>query len=346
MNRGLRLFGPHEPIEQITVPWSVYVQELDGQSVVDWFLSERATELSEQERAWLEAQRAARLSIWKVDSVEVDKGVWVRDALSDRRHFVLDVSGSRSLGPAHHVLARVVEHEGQHVFCGIHPRILDSVAALKVIERARRHLRGKGAVELESQRAFKTSRAFVRYWEEALAAIDRARGEGPMMVNTHGDALLWTTDHFSIAASDRTVIERALSALDPEAERRKNETVFRVVPGPSLDDVLIGTVTVSATKVRIESNSMRRADELRERVEMLCEGKLRHAGRTHSDPLAAALQRGAPAPATSALEMGPEALSVVRSRRGTTPPGQTSPCPRSKERRPATPSRLETAARW
>ncbi len=314
MQRVGQLFGAHEQIAQLAIPWSVYGHEIDGQRVAEWFASELPGHLSREESAWLDAQRGTWLSVWKVEAVESERGVWVRDALSEMRCFVQEVSGSRSLSPSLCVLARVVEHAGLHVFCGIHPRILDAVSALEVLERAQRYLRCRAPVPAERLREFKTGRALIRYWEEAISARDAARSQPPTLLNTHGDALLWTIDHYAVASAERPAIEQALSCLDPSAERRGKEARFRVLSSASDDAVLTGTVTLTDSKLRLESNSKRRADELRERVEGLCEGKLRHVGRTHADPLSSSGEGlGSQAGAALPSEMPAEALEAVRA---------------------------------
>jgi hypothetical protein len=310
LERCLRVFGPHEGVAQIALPWSVYVHELDGKPVLDWFLGEHASELSREEHRWLEAQRATWVSIWRVESAEPGRGLWVRDTLSDRHVFVSEVAASRGVAHGHHVLGRVVEHDGEFVFCGIHPRILAALPAQGVLERARRYLRARAsAVAPERLLPFKTSRALLRYWEESLAELPGP----PELVNTHGDPLLWTADHFTFPREHGPALAKALHAIDPEPERQRAETLFRVSSSAETDSVLLGTITLTETKLRIESNSERRADRLRTRIEALRGVRLQHVARTHADPMSHANR----APLASRPEppphLPPEALDMVRA---------------------------------
>jgi hypothetical protein len=310
MERCLRGFAPHEGVAQLAFPWSVYVHELEGRPAVDWFLDEHASELAREEHRWLEAQRAAWLSVWSVESAEPGRGLRVRDALGDSHVFVSEVAASRSLGPGHHVLARVVEHDGEHVFCGIHPRILSALSAQGVLERARRHLRARAsAVTPDRLRPFKTSRALLRYWEESLA---EPPGQ-PELVNTHGDPLLWTADHFTFPREDGPALAKALHGMDPEPDRQRAKTIYRVSSSAAPDSVLLGTVTLTETKLRIESNSERRADGLRARIEALGGIRLQHLARTHADPTSSSNRVPLAARPGPPPHLQPEALDMVRA---------------------------------
>ncbi len=50
------------------------------------------------------------------------------------------------------------------------------------------------------------------------------------------------------------------------------------------EHTVIGRASFSRGKLRVESNSIERADELRARVEAVCRGLVKHRGREHADP--------------------------------------------------------------
>lgn len=60
-----------------------------------------------------------------------------------------------------------------------------------------------------------------------------------------------------------------------------------------MESTVLGTVTISGSKLRLESNSLQRADSLRKLVEKALEPLVRHRGRDHADP-AARLGKGSP----------------------------------------------------
>ena len=309
MKSAWNVMDDGEGLAQFIMPWSLYGHLFDEHTISDWYLSEHSGRLSREERAWLEAQRHAWLGIWKVEAVENERGVHVSDALSGQQRFVHEVAASRVVQPSHHVLARVVELAGEHVFCGMHPQLLRSPEAAPVLAKARKYLRAAGDVEPSRLREQKTARALIRYWQEAALAIAAQRERPLELMNSHGEALLWTIDHYRFAPADRPAIERALRTFAREPSPVGKETRFEVLSSETAGNVVIGTLTLGDDKLRVEANSAQRADDLRERIDELLGPKLRHAARTHSDPLSAAQK---PAPPSSG-ELPPEAHEALRA---------------------------------
>ena len=90
--------------------WSVYCFEVRGKTVVDAYLDARARRCSRKERRWLDAQRAAWLSVWEVEAVEAGRTVALHDLLSGERRTVHETRGSQTLVARDAVLARIVDH--------------------------------------------------------------------------------------------------------------------------------------------------------------------------------------------------------------------------------------------
>lgn len=88
----------------------------------------------------MNAQRAAWLSVWEVLAVDPGRTVTLRDLLSDEQRTVQERRGSRSLVPRDAVLARIVDHEGISLLCGMHPRALPPFGAAEVVRSALRRL--------------------------------------------------------------------------------------------------------------------------------------------------------------------------------------------------------------
>ena len=80
----------------------------------------------------------------------------------------------------------------------------------------------------------------------------------------------------------------------------------------SWETTVIGRAVVADGTLKLETNSVRRADTLRQRVENACGGRLRHRAREHADPTSPRVQaahRGVP---TLPLE-SPEATELLRA---------------------------------
>ncbi len=275
---------------QLSTPWSVYHYRVQGTTVLERYLAEQGSRLSPTERTWLDAQRASWLSVWEVLEVEPGAGVTLRDLLSHERRRVREASASQALVARDTLLARIVEHEDVSLLCGLHPRPLPPFDAAEVERRARRRLRRKRAVPVERLRDEAFGRHLIRSWEQAVAELDERCARPPELRNTDGDPLLLTTDHFEIAPGTRPAVETRIAALEdvepPDDGEDPSVYVF-LRPGspqhPSWENTVIGHGRLSEETLRLETNSIRRADALRKRVEAACGERIRRRGRTHAD---------------------------------------------------------------
>lgn len=301
---------------QLVVPWSVYECRVDGRTVLEWYLDERGRRLEPPDREWLEAQRRAWLSVWEVQQVEPGVGAAVRDLLTGERRRVSERSGTRSLARREAVLARVVDAGDRAVFCGCHPGPLPPREADRVVAAVRRKLRlGARKAAGEQLKAPGATEVLIAKWEAALKTL--ARRPAPHLVNSDQEPLLLTVDHFEHASAARGEVERLLAAVEGAQgpDRDGDVTGFAVVrPGNAIhgewDNTILGTITVREEGLRIETNSLPRADRIRELVTQACGNLIAHRGRTHTDPSAALAQGGAP---SEPSPMPAEAAGVLRA---------------------------------
>jgi hypothetical protein len=293
-------FASDEPsILQIAVPWSLYHHRADGRTVLERYLEERWRRLSPAERACLEAQSAAWLSVWEVTEVEPGERVTLRDLLSGEARVVRERTASRSMARRDAVLARVVDADGVSLICGMHPRPLSPFAAAEVVRRARAKLRRKGPVPVARLREESCCRHLIRRWEEAVAERGAGRARPTRLTNTDGDPFLLTTDHFEIAPGMNPAVQEALAGIPdaraPEPGDASPEWVF-LRPGnrmhKSWDNTIVGRAWITGDLLHVETNSRARADALREEIETACGDHVRHRAREHGDPLSDAAPRG------------------------------------------------------
>lgn len=286
---------------QLFIPWSVYHFVIDGKPVVRWFIEEQKRRLSDTESEWLEAQQASWLSIWEVTRVDPDRGrLWLRDLLSGEERTVREVSACETLAKRDVALGRVVDHAGMSVLCGLYPRILPPMEAAEVVQRVRGRLRRKRAVPAEKLREEKIGRYMIRCWEEAVEEMLVRRSALPRLQNTDGEDLLLTIDHFEFEPAARREVEARLASLDgaepPDSDDPDMIYTFVRSGNPKqmgLENTIIGTAKLADGKLRLETNSVRRADRLRAQIEEACGELVRHRTREHSDPSALLKHRGA-----------------------------------------------------
>lgn len=286
-------FDDFEASAQLSGAWAVHHFLVEGRPIAVWYHEAKQRQLSAPELAWLAAQRFAWLSVWEVEAVDAGRSINLRDMLTDERRTVREVSGSQVLGPRDALLARVVDHAGIAVLCGSHPRPLPPLAAAEVVRRVRGRLRRKRAVPVARLRDEKLGRYLIARWDEAVDELDLRASRPPRLQNTDGDELLSTIDHFQLAPGRRAEVEAQLAGLEdvepPDPDDSERAYVFSrtgrtAVAG--LDVTLIGRAIVSEGKLRLETNSVRRADALRARLEATCGEALHHRLREHTDPVA------------------------------------------------------------
>ncbi|MBK8232368.1 MAG: hypothetical protein IPK72_17730 [Candidatus Eisenbacteria bacterium] len=239
----------------------------------------------------LGAQHGAWLSTWEVLEVEPGTSILLRDLLTGEERKVLERTASRSLERRHAILARVIDHRGISVLGGLHPSALAPTDAEAVAGRVRTRLRRKGNVPVERLRVEAIGRYLITCWEEAQqAAVERALRR-PELRNTDGDPFLITTDHFAFDPGDRAEIQRRLAAMpevtdSPAADDPEQNYVFTRASDAArtgLERTVIGRVELRGTKLRVETNSLRRADTVRSLLEGSLGSLARHRGREHVD---------------------------------------------------------------
>ena len=286
-------FDDPELAVQLLGPWAVYNFLVDGKPIVDWYIEDRGRYLSGTELGWLSAQQASWLSIWEVLAVTPGHSITLRDLLTSEERTVQEVSGSKGVVSRDAILGRVVDHEGISVLGGIHPRPLPPVEAAEAVRRVRGRLRRKRAIPVDRLQDEKVGRYMIARWEDAVEDLDHRRSVPPRLQNTDGDDMLFTVDHLEFDPHVQKEVKKQLAALEgvepPETDDPDQVYVFTRPGNPmhrGWENTLIGRATITDGKLRLETNSIKRADALRERIEGQCGELLHHRARDHSDPLA------------------------------------------------------------
>jgi hypothetical protein len=292
----------------------VYEAQIAGQRAVDGFLEEEGGMLSPEERAWLTAQQGAVLSVWEVTACEPGVSVTARDLLSGDSRRIHEARGSRGLVARDAVLARVADYDGASYFCGIYPRLLPPHAAARVTAQIRRRAAKAPSAAAHGDEAL--GLAMVRHWAKAVREEDAAAAAPKKLVNTDGEAFVMTTDHFELEAAARAEVRARLLRIEGIEHEEDDEegarfTVFK--QGNAMhahwDNTVLAHLTLGSDRLRLETNSVERADRLRARLEAGCGALLRHRLREHADPLSSARSGREPTPPP---EPPPEALQALR----------------------------------
>ncbi len=244
----------------------------DGRTALDLYVEEHGGSLDASGKQLVEAQRGAWFSYQEVVATKPGETVTLRDLLAGGERLVEEKTASRTLLPREVILGRVLDLGGRAILGGCHPQPLrprDGAAALELARRALR-VRTK-LVPAEKLHATTAAGDLLRIWQEAVDAV-RAR---PLLrlQNTDGEDLLLTVDRFALAPEKAAEIVQELLEL-PDARREEGEgpaTEVNFVREGNAKGLFptthIGRATIEDGALRLESNSVERADRLRQLVE-------------------------------------------------------------------------------
>jgi hypothetical protein len=301
---------------QLMAPYGLYHRHQPNEpSAAEEFHQECSHKLMANERALLKAQIKAWLSIWEILEVERGVGLKVRDRLTGVERFCYEQKGSEALVRRDVVLGRVVDCDGVSCFFGMYGRRMNPEAADDVEQAVRRKLRKKGAVSPEALGAPKIARFLIEEWQEMFAALDSR--PLPKLVNTDGEDLLLTIDRFTFDPARRRDLLERVAAVDgmereygDEPGQAERFAVFRAgnAMHKSWENTVLGHLSIEEGTIKVETNSVARADWLRAKLETALGQLVRFRIREHTDPMAF-VGKGEPSPPR---EHSPEEQAILR----------------------------------
>jgi hypothetical protein len=271
--------GSDEPIEQdelqLAAPWALFDRPVDddGRSVARIYSEDQGRRLAPDLRAVLDAELAAWLGVWEVERADDGVGLALKDLLTGEERFIHEIMGSRGVPPRVSILARVVDCGGISFFGGSHPRPLPPFDAEQVVSAMRHVCRVRTRpIRVERLRDPDIQLEVIDAWHEAMALI--ASRPMPTLSNMDGDEFVMIIDHFDIVAAEEDgVIARMASfaGADPPEREAKGETSIVITkPGQAAGSsrtTVIGRVAIAGGRMRVETNSERRAGDLRRALE-------------------------------------------------------------------------------
>ncbi|WP_309671940.1 SEC-C domain-containing protein [Gemmatimonas sp.] len=310
--------------------WLIYHKAATDTDVMPlawyWRESRRAGREPAKERV-LQAHLDAPIGVWEVQSVERGVGAHLKDLLSGDERFVYDRASSMSLTPWLGLLGYIVDVDGVSFWGALHSRALPPAEVAQVAKDIRKLARVRTRpVSL----AFRTDPDWqlevLDVWRIALDFMAETR-TAPTLHNHDGDVVSMQSDRFDLVGTRAAVLQQLSTmpgALPPEREgtgtRARDIVAVQRAPTANtinMESVIIGTITITGTTVTIETNSAKRADELKAAVERACGSSVRY--RLRSEESMDALRERAmssPPPKNGMLtgesEMPPEVREAMR----------------------------------
>ena len=278
------LFVEPEDAFGLLIPYAAHHLAIGGHTAAQWYRAEREAELSPDERACLDAEAQAWISIWQVVEARPGEGLRLRDRLSDETRDTIERTASRILKAGQNVLARIVDLEGFTSINGLYPYALEEPEAAEVELVVREELRCEGRVPVERLREPETEQLLIVSFDEE----NEVARHGPTLVNRDGEAVVFTTDHFTLEPGSREAVERELRALRGTHAAETDEAESTSFVFSEVDVDVRGTALLDADALHVTTTGLRAADELRAEIESACNELLRHQAREHTDPAALA----------------------------------------------------------
>jgi len=318
---SLRAIGLDFEASQHVLGWSSgHLRGPDGRTALELYVEERGGALDDQGRRLVEAQRGAWFSLHEVVAVEPGQSLLLRDLLAGGERTVEERSGSRTLGARDVILARILDLGDRSILARCHTRALKPRDADAARQTVRKALGARGAtVSATKLRQATADGTILGTWQRVVDEV--ARRPPPHLQNTDGEDFILTVDHFDIADGASGAAIAALLDL-PDASRDDQEdddggevAISFVKQGNArgvLPTTLVGRAIVVGQTLRLETNSVERADRLRDLVRKRLGPQVTFRIREHADPLA---QLDGPAGRGTAgppEPMPPEVLEVVR----------------------------------
>lgn len=314
---------------QFLMPWLVYHLPLQGGdsrgsraladpgTPAEHFLTEQGDRLTPVEREALTAHARAHVSVWESRRVEPGEGVVLFDLLTHETRFVHEVRGTRMLPRWSALLASVVNHPEVSVFGAMYPHVLRPVQVERVLGIVRRMLGvRKRILKPVNLQGTEVQLGMVMAWRAATLEAEAAASEPRVVNNTDGDPVVLCTDHFDILSSTDDLLT-SLGVIEGAAVQHTDayEEVVFTKPGnkmhKSWDNTIVGRAVVSGRRLQVETNSVKRADVLRKRIETAAGTRLKRRKRDQRG-IEDLLQNPPPGPRTPVPELPAEARAAFR----------------------------------
>jgi hypothetical protein len=270
-----------------------------------------------EELAWLGAQAESWFSIFAVGKVDRAKGLALRDVLSGQERYVHERSASEVVSTHDMVLVRIVDWKGISVLSGTHPRLLPPRLGENVAAQVRKlHRKRTRPFSLELLRTPEVVRDLIDEWETEIVAAQNA--PPPALCNMDGDPLLLTKDRFTVRAGARAELEKILATL-PDTDLESDGKVTHIDvsrppanPTPAMDVVSVAHGELRESEIVIETNSVKRADAIRQMIERAAGELVVHRAREHADPASQANRDAYAGRGAEPTEPAPEMVAAMR----------------------------------
>lgn len=281
----LEIYAPDDPNLPFDATIKLFIGRLGDQPMAEYAMDKGGFEVNAIEREIMRADLDAWLSIWEVVDVTPSKGMTLVDQLTGIERTVEERTASMTLRRRDSILARMATYQDIHLLAGVHPMALPPIEAGLIVAQMRKRLRRKTAVPVERVREYKHATYLIDRWDDTAAEYRERRSRSPEFVNTDGEPMLLTEDHFAVKPGNlvRVLDELAdLPEVDVEgAGERDREIIFLSGDRTAMHATVHAVLRPTPSGVVLETNSLARADRFRRMLEEVVGTLARHTLRVH-----------------------------------------------------------------
>lgn len=242
-----------------------------GRRVVDIMLAERARDLPPAQVAVLRSLGKSWFSAFRVERVDVDVGILLRDTVDDREIYVHEKTATHSMKPLDVLLAFISTTGGVEMFQGVVG--VPPTLVMPVIDELRRLLADAGTTDRVA--------ATPRVWGWTLGYLrERVRDFRPELRNTDREMLYPSKARFDVV--DEDALRRAL-ATSAELDVHPDGKSWQWRRGEGEVALSLGQLSLEGTTLILEVNSRERLKRGKALLTSLAGAAAKHRLDEHMD---------------------------------------------------------------
>lgn len=252
-------------------------------TIAENYLKTHEKRLNSRERRFIEQMGQTYYSFYSILNVEYEKSLTVKDILLGTTHEIKERQGTHHLKRGDIVFSRILTMDQRSIFIGMAPFAIPVKNHTDLIDFRKWLIEETGSQELtEDLLRNEVNLDVLEYFFDVM--IEAFERPMPTLTNTDGDLFQFCTAHFELTLP----VEESLSHLLPltlskdptpfssDAKRDKSGKIKLLrLPwvkkgnkkNPSWETTVLGEITLEPGKLRLETNSEKRAKKGRQLLE-------------------------------------------------------------------------------
>ncbi len=249
----------------LLTPWLLFQHQRGGKTIAQRYVEEHGAELTEAERAFIEAQREAGFSWWHITESEGGM-ITVRDLFTGEQRKVCEPELAEVDQTGMVAFASVLEWRGVSMFTAMDANALPFDAVNVLVSAVGEEVSlTPGSTSRDRLREQAVQQSLVSRWRQVVEAMEGIyegeEGEGGGLI---------VTDHYTFAPEKRDEVIAALSKVENvKFDEPEQELQSALIHLPEDEEQALGELTVGTDWLDVDSSS-EWIEELKEMVQAAC----------------------------------------------------------------------------